>query len=461
MRDTACDMTVGKPLPLLCKFALPLMVGNVCQQLYVTMDTLIVGRGVGVDALATLGAADWPTWAVLSVIIGLVQGFSLLVAQRFGAKDEKGVHKTVAVTLWLTLFSSLLLTAAALLGARPLLILLQTPQAILEEALTYVRILFACILFNGAYNAFSSILRALGDGRTPLTAMLTASIANILLDLLFVLGFGWGVAGAAVGTVLSQLLSALICLRVMLRLPELKMTREEAKWEGDLAGRLLKLGIPMALQNLIIAVGGLFVQYMVNGNGVLFVAGYTATNKLYGLLELAAVSFGFAVSTFSGQNLGAGKIRRIRQGVRTAVFLGVGVAAVIAAVMILFGRNIVALFISGKPDEVEKVVAVAYEFLVIMAWALPVLYLLHQYRSALQGMGNTVAAMVSGFFELFMRVSAVLILPRFLGPMGIFYAEPLAWVGAVAVLMPCCYRRIAQLRMEYPEGDQRVSGSWG
>ena len=314
------------------------------------------------------------------MIIGVVQGFSLLVAQRFGAKDEKGVHKTVAVTLWLTLFSSLLLTAAALLGARPLLILLQTPQAILEEALTYVRILFACILFNGAYNAFSSILRALGDGRTPLTAMLTASIANILLDLLFVLGFGWGVAGAAVGTVLSQLLSALICLRVMLRLPELKMTREEAKWEGDLAGKLLKLGIPMALQNLIIAVGGLFVQYMVNGNGVLFVAGYTATNKLYGLLELAAVSFGFAVSTFSGQNLGAGKIRRIRQGVRTAVFLGVGVAAVIAAVMILFGRNIVALFISGKPDEVEKVVAVSYEFLVIMAWALPVLYLLHQYR---------------------------------------------------------------------------------
>ena len=216
MSGHVMDMTRGRPLSLLCRFALPLMAGNVCQQLYVTVDTLVVGRGVGVDALATLGAADWPTWSVLSVIIGLVQGFSLLVAQRFGAKDQEGVHRSVAVTLWLSLFSSLGLTVVALLGSRPLLQILQTPPEILEGALLYVRILFGCILFNGAYNAFSSILRALGDSRTPLIAMLIASVSNILLDLLFVLGFHWGVMGAAVGTVMSQLISALICLRVML-----------------------------------------------------------------------------------------------------------------------------------------------------------------------------------------------------------------------------------------------------
>ncbi|HIW13991.1 MAG TPA: MATE family efflux transporter [Firmicutes bacterium] len=447
------DMTRGRPLSLLCRFALPLMAGNVCQQLYVTVDTLVVGRGVGVDALATLGAADWPTWSVLSVIIGLVQGFSLLVAQRFGAKDQEGVHRSVAVTLWLSLFSSLGLTVVALLGSRPLLQILQTPPEILEGALLYVRILFGCILFNGAYNAFSSILRALGDSRTPLIAMLIASVSNILLDLLFVLGFHWGVMGAAVGTVMSQLISALICLRVMLRMPQLRMSREERRWDGKLAMSLVKLGAPMALQNLIIAVGGLFVQWVVNQNGVLFVAGYTATNKLYGLLELAAVSFGFAMSTFAGQNLGAGHIRRIRQGMRTAACLGIGVAVVIAAAMLLFGRAIVACFVSGDTNQVEQVVSIGYQYLCIMSWALPVLYLLHQYRSALQGMGNTVAAMVSGFFELFMRVLAVLTLPHWLGEVGIFYAEPLAWIGAVIVLAPCCYRRIRDLRTQYPEKE--------
>ena len=450
MSGHVMDMTKGRPLSLLCRFALPLMAGNVCQQLYVTVDTLVVGRGVGVDALATLGAADWPTWSVLSVIIGLVQGFSLLVAQRFGAKDEEGIHRSVAATLWLSLFSSLGLTVIALLGSRPLLQVLQTPPEILEGALLYVRILFSCILFNGAYNAFSSILRALGDSRTPLIAMLVASVSNIALDLLFVMGFHWGVMGAAVGTVMSQLISALICLRVMLRMPQLRMSREERRWDGRLAVTLVKLGAPMALQNLIIAVGGLFVQWVVNQNGVLFVAGYTATNKLYGLLELAAVSFGFAVSTFAGQNLGAGQIRRIRKGVRTAAWLGVGVAVVIAAAMLLFGKVIVACFVSGDTAQVDQVVNIGYQYLCIMSWALPVLYLLHQYRSALQGMGNTVAAMVSGFFELFMRVLAVLTLPNWLGEVGIFYAEPLAWIGAVIVLAPCCYRRIHDLRMQYP-----------
>ena len=365
-------------------------------------------------------------------------------------QDEDGVHRSVAVTLWLSLFSSLGLTVIALLGSRPLLQVLQTPPEILEGALLYVRILFSCILFNGAYNAFSSILRALGDSRTPLIAMLVASVSNIVLDLLFVLGFHWGVMGAAVGTVMSQLISALICLRVMLRMPQLRMSREERRWDGRLAVTLVKLGAPMALQNLIIAVGGLFVQWVVNQNGVLFVAGYTATNKLYGLLELAAVSFGFAVSTFVGQNLGAGQIRRIRKGVRTAAWLGVGVAVVIAAAMLLFGKVIVACFVSGDTAQVDQVVNIGYQYLCIMSWALPVLYLLHQYRSALQGMGNTVAAMVSGFFELFMRVLAVLTLPNWLGEVGIFYAEPLAWIGAVIVLAPCCYRRIHDLRMQYP-----------
>lgn len=197
-----------------------------------------------------------------------------------------------------------------------------------------------------------------------------------------------------------------------------------------------QIGSSHGFAKSVIAVGGLFVQWVVNQNGVLFVAGYTATNKLYGLLELAAVSFGFAVSTFAGQNLGAGQIRRIRKGVRTAAWLGVGVAVVIAAAMLLFGKAIVACFVSGDTAQVDQVINIGYQYLCIMSWALPVLYLLHQYRSALQGMGNTVAAMVSGFFELFMRVLAVLTLPNWLGEVGIFYAEPLAWIGAVIVLAP-------------------------
>jgi Na+-driven multidrug efflux pump len=259
-----------------------------------------------------------------------------------------------------------------------------------------------------------------------------------------------GVAGAAAATVIAQLSSCLFCLARLRRLPIVHPGREDFRLCAASAGRQLKLGFPIAAQNVIIAVGGMFVQSIVNGMGVAFIAGYTATNKLYGVLEIAAVSYGYAVSTYAGQNLGAGKYDRIRKGIHGAVGLGIVTALCIGGLMILFGPHIVGSFLSGAKEQVSEALRIAVEYLNIMAAFLPILYLLYIYRSALQGMGNTLMPMISGFVELVMRIGCALILPRFLGVWGIYVAEVSAWFGAEVMLMAVYFVRMARLRRQTP-----------
>lgn len=430
------DMTVGRPLGLIVSFALPLMMGSIFQQLYTVVDTMVVGKALGVDALAALGSTDWLTWMVLGMVQGITQGFGILIAREFGAKRFEALRCVVGVSTALAAVCALVLLALAQLLALPMLRLLQTPEDILGNALLYARIIFLGTPIIMAYNLLATVLRSLGDGRTPLTAMILAALTNVALDLLFVLVFDWGIVGAAAATLIAQAFSSLFCLLRLRKLDFMTLKREHFRSREGLGLRLLGLGWPMALQNGIIALGGLIIQRVVNGYGVTMLAGYTATNKLFGLLELAAIAFGYAMVTYAGQNLGAGNLGRIRKGMGAALAAALAISLIISAAMLTLGKLILGLFLSGDPQEVAMAMASGYRYLSIMAFGLPILYILHVVRSAVQGMGQTVLPMVSGIGEFVMRTGCVLILPALLGEDGIYIAEIAAWLGADLVLIP-------------------------
>lgn len=439
------NMTEGSPVKLLISFALPLMVGNVFQQLYTVVDTAVVGQVVGVQALAALGAADWLNWLVLSVVQGLAQGFSILMAQYFGAKDYRQLSRSVGVSVTLCGIGAVVMLAVSQLAAHPVLRLLNTPEDIIGNSILYLRIIFGGIPIVAAYNLLASILRALGDSKTPLYAVIVATVVNIVLDLFFVMGLHWGIAGAAGATLIAQAVSTVYCYQNVRRLTILQLEKSDFWPQREMTATLLKLGSPVALQNAIISAGGMVVQSVVNRYGMLFIAGFTATNKLYGLLEIAATSYGYAVTSFVGQNLGARLIKRIKQGMRAAAIIALITAAVIAVAMLLLGKGFLGLFISGTPEEVEASMAIAYHYLAVMSLCLPILYMLHIYRSALMGLGDTVVPMASGFVEMVMRVGIALLLPLVLEQEGIFYAEVGAWTGAAALLVSAYYIRIKRL----------------
>ena len=439
------NMTTGSPAKLIFAVALPLMLGNVFQQLYTVVDTAVVGNVLGVTALAALGASDWFNWMCMSIVQGLAQGFSIPIAQAFGADDGPALRKNVASAILLAACLSVLVSIIALFSITPVLRLLKTPDTILPISRLYLTIIFAGTLIVAAYNLIAGILRSLGDGNTPLYAMIVASLVNVALDLLFVAALSWGVTGAASATLIAQLCSCAFCLWRLRGVKVVHPAPADFRPEPARLLHLMRLSVPMAIQNAIISIGGMIVQSVVNGMGVLFIAGYTATNKLYGMLEVAATSFGYATTTYAGQNLGAGKIDRIRSGLRASLAMCLLASATIGGCMLLFGRSILSLFLSGTPQEVEQSLNYAYEFFSIMSAMLPVLYILYVYRSTLQGLGDTLMPMVSGFAEFIMRTGAAMLLPGLIGHTGVFWAEVLAWSGAVAILVTSYYTRFDAL----------------
>ena len=443
------DMTHGSPARLIVTFALPLMLGNIFQQLYTMTDAAIVGQFAGTDALGALGSADWLCWLVFGVIGGFMQGFSILVAQRFGGGDMRLMRRSVSTLVILAGIVAVVFTAAGLILTVPLLRLMGTLDRVFDLAAAYLHILYGGICVTAAYNLLSSLLRALGNSRSPLIAMVAASVTNIALDLLFVVVFHWDVAGAAAATVIAQGVATVICLMAVLKLEPLRFQKGEFAFHRGDAGQLLKLAAPMAFQNTMISVGGMAVQKVLNGLGYLYVTGFTATNKLYGLLEAAAVSFGYAITTYTGQNLGARRFDRIRSGMRKAALIAFVTALCLTGVMFLAGRPCLSLFIASSADP--GVMEVAVKYLHYMAAALFILYFLYVYRSALQGMGDTFMPMLSGLAECVMRVGAawLLTLPALLGPEGIYFAEPAAWTGAAILLVVSYFHRERALEKKF------------
>jgi len=435
------NMTQGKPIRLLTVFALPLMFGNLFQQLYTVTDIAVIGHGIGMDALAALGCVDWLNWMMIGIAQGFTQGFSVRIAQKYGEGDLTEMRRFIGQSAVLAAILSILylVLGQALLGR--VLILLRVPAELSPMAEVYTRTLLIGAPAVMFFNYCSSVLRAVGDSRTPLKAMILASLLNIALDLIAVFLLDLGIAGAGMATNIAQCAAGGICAAKIVENPLLRFGREELRKNIPILKNLTAIGTPAAAKNVIISAGGMVVQMIVNGFGTGFIAGFTATSKLYGLLEIAAISYGYAVTTYVGQNFGADRPDRIRAGIRAAVKLSVVTSVVIALIMFLFGRQITGLFISTEnPLLAAEARRVAYTFLCVMATFLPVLYLLYVYLSALQGMGYTGITLISGILEFFIRMVIALFIGWCGHEMGIFSAEIVAWCGAFLYLM-ICYRK--------------------
>ena len=446
MKERNLNMTAGHPGKLLMSFALPLMLGNVFQQLYTVVDTAIVGQGVGMNALAALGSVDWMNWMYLGIAQGFSQGFSVRMSQRYGQKDMEGLKRALGASARLTAIIAVVTVVAAQLALEGFLKLLQVPAELWDDAILYSRIILLGIPAMLYYNFTASVLRSVGDSKTPLAAMAVAALTNIALDCAAVFWLGWGIAGAAGATVLAQCLAGTLCAVKIVRTPHLRFTRRDMARDGVLDRNLMGLGLPVAGYNVVIAVGGMAVAAVVNGFDTSFIAGYTATNKLYGVLEIAALSYGYAVTTYTGQNFGAMHWERIRKGTRWAAGISLATSAVIGGVMILFGRTITMLFISSESEQLAAAAGqTAYVYLCVMAAMLPVLYLLYVYRSALQGIGNARIPLIAGLIEFVIRVSGAVIVSLSGWQEGIFAAEVGAWVGAAVLLSVSYYYFAARM----------------
>lgn len=445
------DMTRGNPTKLILSFCLPIIAGNLFQQFYSLVDTLVIGQMEGVTALAAVSAAGWLDWTVLGLAMGMAQGFAIQIAQSFGAGDYAGLRRAAGQSLLLSAILTVVLTALSEALLWPVLVLLRTPENTIALTCQYLRVIFGGVVFVMAFNLLSGFLRSLGDSRTPLIAMTTAALCNIGLDILFVAVFRWGVNGVSIATVLSQCLSSLICLAALRKLPVLQLSPADWKPDPRMMRRLMLLGAPVAFQNLIISVGGLVLQRVVNGFGFIFMAGFNAATRLTGLIELAGNSLGSAVGTFAGQNLGARRLDRVRLGLRRSAQIAVGLALTVALLIVFFGRSVLSLFINDDPALVEQVLTVGCRYLYVASSGLFMLYLLFVYRSTLQGLGDTVTPMVSGVIELVMRIGNALLLPLLIGEWGVYIAEISAWIGAAVFLIWGYYRRMRLLSAQFGE----------
>lgn len=448
------DMTKGSPVKLLLSFSMPLLLGNIFQQLYSVVDAMVLGRGVSVNALAAVGATGTIHFLIFGFITGLTHGYSILISQRFGAGDIDGVRRAVVNSAYLAVASSAVITAVSLVFSRGLLLLLHTPEELMEDALLYIRIVFIGIFATVFYNVLGSILRALGDSRSPLVILIISSLVNVGLDILFVIVLQGGIAGAAWATVLAQAASGLMCLWVLQRMELLRFQREDMVPDGGILLSLIQLGLPVGLMNSITAIGGMILQSIVNSLGSTTVAAYTASSRIVGLAEQPGCTIGLALGTYVGQNRGANRPDRIRLGVRRAIVISLLVNAVISFVMIFFGKQLVAVFVSGTG---QKVIEASYPYLLtagLMEWSLGLLFI---YRYSLQSLGDTVVPMASGAVELLLRVCVAKLLSEVfrLGFWSICIADVSAWAGAALMLGITYYIRMSRLKRQLPVESYR------
>ncbi|HJG95600.1 MAG TPA: MATE family efflux transporter [Romboutsia timonensis] len=444
------DMTKGSPLKIFVLFSIPLLIGNIFQQLYSMVDTIIVGRFVGVEALAAVGSTGSMFFLVNGMIMGLTSGFSILVSQKFGAKDEDGVKKAVASNIKLTAILTIIITAIALILKNPLLLMMNTPDNILNDANTYITIIFAGIFTQTAYNMAAGILRALGDSKTPLYFLIISSILNIVLDLVFIINFKMGVAGAAYATNIAQGVSALLCLAFSYKKFEvLRLKKEDFNVEKDYYKTHLKIAIPMGLQFSVTAVGTIIVQSAVNVFGSNVIASYTASSKILQLVMQPLMSYGVAIATYAGQNLGAKRYDRIVSGMKVMNYITLVTSLIAAAILVFFAKYFVMIFIENPTDEI-----IGYTQQVLNYSAVFMIFLggIFIYRNVLQGMGESFVPMMAGVYELVARSLVVFILPKYIGFAGICLSDPIAWIAASLPLMFTYYKKIKKIIPETQEG---------
>jgi putative MATE family efflux protein len=425
------NLTVGNPGLLIVSFTLPLLVGNLFQQFYNMADTFIVGRTIGVSALAAVGCTGSINFLILGFVLGFTSGTSIITAQRFGAGDVRGIHRSFAASVWLGIGMTLILTAGSVLLTRPLLLLLRTPAEIFDDAYAYIIVIFwgtaAAVLFN----MLSNIMRAVGDSRSPLIFLVIACIINIILDYVFILVFHTGVEGAAYATVIAQLVSGLLCIYfIRKKFPLLRINREDWRIHPGEIREHLRVALPMGFQMSIIAIGVVVIQFALNRLGTTAVAAFTAAQKIDTVATFPLSSFGVAMATYTAQNYGARKIDRIRKGVIQCAVISGSFSILMGILFFFTGGRLASVFIGADPGAVS----LAHIYLRINGSCYFILALLFIFRHTLQGLGDSLVPTVAGIMELVMRIFAAVILPGFLGFTGICIASPLAWLGACVPL---------------------------
>lgn len=428
------DMTTGSPLKNIIRFCLPLMVGNLFQQFYNMADTIIVGQFVGKNALSAVGSVGPLNFMIIGTVIGLCTGFAIPIAQRFGAQDIQNLKKYVANIIYTSIVVGVIFTCVAVLFARPLLEVLNTPIELRDEAYSYIVVIFAGIGATMLYNLLASIVRALGDSKTPLYFLLFSSFLNIGLDLLLIIVFQMGVRGAAVATVISQFISGVLCFIYVKRsFPILHLTKETKALDFTFIKNLLKNGLPMALQFSITAIGSVMLQSCVNGLGADCIAAVTIGGKTQLMIVLPAETIGITMATYCGQNLGAKKFDRIEKGVHRGVALAFGYAAIGFCVARFLGPYLSLLFIDGSETEI---IALAQQYINAGSYFYLILSLLFVLRNALQGLGYSLTAMTAGVFELIARGIMGFGFVNTIGYAAACVANPVAWIAADVFLIP-------------------------
>lgn len=419
-------MTEGSEVKHIILFTLPLFAGNLFQQLYNIVDSIVVGKYLGADKLASVGTTGSLTYLFSTLCIGLSVGAGILISQRFGAGMHREVRKLITNSAYVILAFGAVITVISVVFAGPLMRLMNTPENLLQDATDYMRAACSGTLCVAAYNWINSVMRSLGDSRTPLIFLVVASLLNVGLDLLFVVVFKFGVIGAAYATVISQGVSALGSIIVGIKKnPYFRLTREDAKLEPDICRRCISTGVPIALQNAMISVSMIFLQRTANGFGETVMAAYTATMRVEQLVQQPFASLNTAVSTFSGQNIGAGHKKRVIRGYHRSMMVTVGFALVVMAVFLLLGNGIVGLFV----DEPE-VIEIGGRALKLSCLFYVALGTIHTTRGLLNGAGDVVYAMVNGFVEVVGRIGFAIILVQIpaMGWWAVWVTTCLTWV---------------------------------
>ena len=458
---TSKEMTAGPALPLILKFTLPLLLGNLLQQTYSLVDAAIVGKFLGINALASVGASTSVVFLILGFCNGCCGGFGIPVAQKFGARDYSTMRSYVAVSLKLAAGMSVVIALLTCILCEDILRIMRTPENIFEGAYAYLLVTFIGVPFTFFYNLLSSIIRALGDSKTPFWFLLLSTVLNIVLDLFCILVLGWGVAGAAIATVISQGLSAVLCYIYMYRKFDiLQSTPKERRFQSKLAKTLLYIGVPMGLQFSITAIGSIMLQSANNALGTACVAAFTSAMRIKMFFICAFESLGIAMATYTGQNYGARKPERIWQGIKASSLLMMIYAVFTFTILMSASDKISLLFVDASETEILKNTVL---FLHVSCYFFPILGLLCILRYTIQGAGYTNLAMLSGVSEMIARTLVSIYAVPIFGFLAVCFGDPTAWIAADLFLVPAfiyVYRKLKKsLKENYAIPNSSTSNS--
>ncbi len=427
------DMTVGSPGKLILAFTLPMFIGSVFQQAYNMADSAIVGRFVGPNALAAVGTSFPIIFLLASMLMGLTMGSGVVISQFFGAKQMDKVRRGVATSLMFQFYSGIALSVVGLLFSRPLLVLLRTPPEIIEASATYMRIFFGGLVFMFGYYGFSAILRALGDSKTPLYFMILANVVNIGLDLYFVVSLGWGVAGVAWATLIAQALAAFSCgIYLYLKVPMFRFTWSDMSMDRDILRTMIKIGLPTSMQQTFASIGMMAVQALVNSFGAVTMAAFTAAGRMDSLAMMPIMNLGMAISTYTGQNVGAGKMKRIGEGLKSALVMVVVSSAVIGLLVFVFGPQLIQIFIIAEHVDV---ISQGVDYMRTVSVFYVAFGVLMVVNGVLRGAGDAMIPMYTTLTSLIVRVAVAYWLSSIptIGHRGIWWGIPVGWVMASTV----------------------------